>query len=427
MAIGQISVSVAFSAETTKDVDVSAGIDDARESVAVLYDDLNNIVNLTVQAISKTTYRITSLIPLSVTYRLVVVGLAPTAVSYSPNAFSPPVLAHENSYADLRTKLQLDLDLQDETFITPNELIGYFNEGIKDAEAEIMKINEEYFLTSTPLPAVVGRSGYAYPDNIYAYKVRGLVYSNGTEIYDIRRWKRMGKFEHLALTNQSGSNDAYRWFHTNDSAGQGKINLVPASRETANLSPLGNAFAPITVWYIRRANRVPLLGQYVKNWDVVDQTGIDLTADTIPVSSAYVTGDKVKLTTSGTMPAGLSSSTIYYAIAGSGIISLATTLQNALAGTKVDITAKGLGNLSISIAANQSIVDNTLIDIPEFTEYVLQFVKCRCMEKEGDPRLDGAAKTLVALKDQLTSTLSEMQPDDENQVEQDLSSYSEMS
>lgn len=333
------------------------------------------------------------------------------------------------TYGEAKTKLISDIDLQDQTFILSNELIGYFNEGIEEAEAEILKLDEDYFLTSFYLPLVLGQAAYDYPYNIYAFKFRGIEYSNGTTIYPILRFRRKGKFDQMATAQQYSQSDDYRWFHTNDSAGAAKLNLIPAARETAIVPPLANPFTPVTGWYIRHANRVPLLGEYIPRYDVlVSTTSINIATDQISVQNAYVTGDTVKVDTTGTLPAGLVKNTVYFVInSGGGLIKLATTLQNALAGTAIDLTSVGSGILYISIAANQTIVDNTLIDIPEFTKFVLQWAKCRCFEKEGDQRLSGATDTLTQQRGQMVSTLTEAQQDDENSIEPDMSTYNEMS
>lgn len=57
----------------------------------------------------------------------------------------------------------------------------------------------------------------------------------------------------------------------------------------------------------------------------------------------YTTGQKVQLTTTGTLPSPLALATTYYVIQGTttGYFDLATTQANALAGTKITITAAG--------------------------------------------------------------------------------------
>jgi hypothetical protein len=425
------SVNVTFANETQKDVLVPAALADARLCTLTLFDENNAVALLGMQAISASTIRVTSEIPLTADYTLNITGesavVPPAPAPVSPSEI-PPGIENLKTYAEAREKLLADLDMRDETFVEPNELIGYFNEGIDEAESEILKIDEDYFLTSTPLPVVEGQASYAYPANIFGFKVRGIVYENGTLVYDVRKFRRRNKFENIHYARTYSDNDYVRWYHTNDAAGRGRINFVPPPKETAIIPPSANPFTPFTLWYLRHANRIPLLGQYVINWEqILQSTAVDPGLDQIVANAEYVTGDKVKLYATGSMPGGLTQGAVYYVIKGTGYIKLATTLQNARTGTAIDITAAGTGVLSVSIAATQTIVDNTLLDIPEFLKFVWQWAKCRCLEKEGDPRLGGAAATLTQQRQQMVDTLTEIQPDDQNEVEADFSQYTEMS
>jgi hypothetical protein len=70
----------------------------------------------------------------------------------------------------------------------------------------------------------------------------------------------------------------------------------------------------------------------------------------------YQTGDRVQVTTTGTLPAGISAATNYYVIIEKEIkldairceIKLATSYQNALAGTAIDITSIGSGTHTVT-------------------------------------------------------------------------------
>ena len=65
------------------------------------------------------------------------------------------------------------------------------------------------------------------------------------------------------------------------------------------------------------------------------------------------TGTEVTLTTTGTLPAGLSTSTTYYMVFQSAsTFNLSTSLANSLAGTVVDITDTGSGTHTVSISSN---------------------------------------------------------------------------
>jgi hypothetical protein len=91
-------------------------------------------------------------------------------------------------------------------------------------------------------------------------------------------------------------------------------------------------------------------------WDFVDgdvDTGTDYIAET---SHGLLTGDRVQLTTTATLPAGLSLSTDYFVIkVDDDNIQLATSFANAIAGTQVDITAaSGGGTHTLTTFSNIS-------------------------------------------------------------------------
>lgn len=73
----------------------------------------------------------------------------------------------------------------------------------------------------------------------------------------------------------------------------------------------------------------------------------DVGTDLLTVSRVFQTGEKVWVSSSGTLPAPLTASTDYWVIRVSDTtIKLATTLANALAGTAIDLTTAGTGALS---------------------------------------------------------------------------------
>lgn len=225
------------------------------------------------------------------------------------------------TYAEIRDKVLRDLGLEQEEFIRASEMMAYCNEAIDEAEAEIHTLYEDYFLTYANINLVSGTSTYSLPTNIYASKIRGLLYKNNDLIYPVRRVKELNRFEDIEVTTDNNSSEAYRYFLVNDSATTGvKLQLVPASRDT-----LTNG---LKLWYIRNANR--------------------MTAD----------------------------------------------------------------------------VDTC--DIPEFISFVLQYMKYRCYEKQGDPRMQPAMAALEQQRRQLNVTLGNMIPDGDNELEMDTSFYKDM-
>lgn len=351
------------------------------------------------------------------------------------------------TYGEMNQKVLDDLDLNDEIFIKPNEMVGYFNEGITEAASEIYELNEDYFLTRYFIPVVAGTRRYQLPSAIFANRIRNVLYRNGAIIYEIDRFRRRGKFEAMEIINQFGQSDDYMYTLWNDVPGQSYLEFYPNMRDTAILSPQGSVFAPIVMSFIRDNNRVPVLGEFC-NPEIVAITQVNISTDVIqsnsgsralgvpqrgipgpwPGSLSYKTGDKLQFIAgpNGTLPSPLVEGTTYYCIqTGDGLIKLATTLQNSMLGTAIDLTTTGTIYFTILVAATASIQAATFMDIPEFATFVMQWVKCRCYEKEGDPRMDGAVATLSQQRLQMVSTLKANIDDDNNQIQADYSFYND--
>ena len=162
------------------------------------------------------------------------------------------------TYGQLRTELELDLDIQDESAITPDELVGIYNKAVDECEAEIHTLHEDYFLNDHQPTLVVGTAAYAMPSDIYLNKIRGVVYESGTLIYEVKKIRDRFKFIDIQETNSFGLAEYYRYYIKNDAptladsviTNNMKFMLVPTSRE---------AGTPVTLWYLRQANRVPLV------------------------------------------------------------------------------------------------------------------------------------------------------------------------
>jgi hypothetical protein len=215
------------------------------------------------------------------------------------------------TYAELKSYLQKELDLEDETFITADEFLSYFNEAVDMVEASIHNIYEDYFLTSAVLPIVAGVAGYDLPTDIYAQKIRKILYNdNGSLKYEIRRVKRL---EDTLYIEQA---DLFAYILMNSGSLGMKINLFPTP-QVSNSN--------ITVWYLRNAKQFTL-------------------------------------------------------------------------GTDV-------------------------CDIPEFTSVVVQFVRYKCLTKEGHPDAAQAAQDLERMKQEMVDTLTARVPDEDNTVLKDTTFY----
>lgn len=377
-------------------------------------------------------------------------------------------------YQEMANKVLLDLDLVDETFINPVELVGYFNESIEEAESEIATLSRcDYFKTDMYMPWSIGGSIFSLPNNIYINKIRGIIYENGSIIYPITQFKPRYEFENVSFSQFYGQPDDYRYQLVNPAAGGFRVKLTPKLRESAIIPPtypypdalnpnyggtFPNYFAPFHMWYLRSAQRMPIPTfnnvqgelRFTESW-VGTVTGATVTSvnvggntiqtvcglihnDSITPFVAggiqYVTGDILYLTTEpgGILPAPLVTGTPYYVIAqGAGVIKLASSLQNAQLGTAIVITTVGTGFTDVQCVTTQTILNNLLVDIPQFATFVMQWVKVRCLEKDGDPRLSGAAMIVEQQRKQMVDTLAEMIPDLDNEIEPDFSAYQEMS
>jgi len=80
-------------------------------------------------------------------------------------------------------------------------------------------------------------------------------------------------------------------------------------------------------------------------------TDVNTTNDTIAITAGhgFTTGVKVALTSSGTLPAGLSATNYYMIVVSSTLLKFATSQANAAAGTAVDITDAGTAAATITL------------------------------------------------------------------------------
>lgn len=225
------------------------------------------------------------------------------------------------TYSEIKNKIRDDLGIQQETFIEPDELLAYVNAGIDEAEAEIHAVYEDYFLTRHEDDLVNGQATYDMPSDIYANKIRAVLYKNGTDVFPIKRFKS-GKDMFLELEYQNEiSTEDYKYILRNDSASLGvKLHLIPAAKEDVTDG--------LVLWYLRNANRME--------------------------------------------------------------------------------------------------DDTSICDIPEFVQFVIQFAKVRCYEKEGHPNLPAAIQILEHFRGLMVSTLGNMTPDGDDEIEKDMTFYDEM-
>ena len=221
--------------------------------------------------------------------------------------------------------------MQDEdNFVQNNEFAGYANEAIDLAEAEILKLAEDYLLTPVNMSLVGGTADYDLPTNIYAQKIRSLIYTNGPRIYPVKRIRDPELFykrEEINYYSTSETEYGYMLLNAVEEE-QAKISLSPTPQETGSF---------LKLWYIRNAQRIPL------------------TTDTPSVTRA-------------------------------------TQLA-------------------------------TILDIPEWSNYVSQYMKWRAMGKEMHPMTEQAKEAMLELKKNMVETLSNRVVDNDDTIPGDMGFY----
>lgn len=236
------------------------------------------------------------------------------------------------TYQDLETRVRNDLDLNDSNnFIGSEEMVSLFNEALLDGESEIMSLNQDYFLKQATITLVQGQSAYSLPTDIYGQKIRSLMYVNGPKIYPIIRIKELHEFYKYEEVNYYATGETeYGYILLNQTAGlESKISLAPPAIENGPY---------VRIYYIRHAQRIPLIGE-----------------------------------------------------------------NGATRATQLA----------------------TIVDLPEWADYMVQFVKCRCYEKEMDPRLSAALEALANRKKMMVESLSKQVVDNSDDIPVDIQFYTE--
>lgn len=224
------------------------------------------------------------------------------------------------TWSEIKAKVLRDLDLEGETFIQPDEMLGYANEAIDEVERQIHTLYEDYFLKKTTITLVSGQEAYDIPTDIYALKIRQMVYRNGSQVWKLNRMKNWTKFgEYESEKAVSTGTTQYGYFIINTSPGQPQIILTPTPTEAGPY---------VNLWYIRNAN-----------------------------------------------------------------------------------------NLEI---------ESDVCDIPEAVNYVISYIKMRCMEKELHPNLSKAIADVEQQKEDTLKTLADMYADNEDTIEPDYRLYHDM-
>jgi hypothetical protein len=305
------------------------------------------------------------------------------------------------TYSDLVLFVQNKLDIRDEDFIDSTELLQYTEEALLYCEAEIHKLNieDQYFVAHDVVPLVYGQDMYNLPSNIYGNKILRIVYSDGSSICNIPRRTQKERFADSVYdtTIAPTVNGQYSYMLTN----LGQLN----------------------------GNRMRFYPKPQEASDTVTVAGGVTTVGSTAMTSAAA------FTSSSIQPG-------WFVTAGSSVYP-GTRVQEVVSTSAVTLTEKAaLTSTALSVTFTEPLVQiwyirqvaiptgsTTLteyIDFPEFWYFIAQHVVVNCLKKEiGNPRLDVELATLNELKMQMTNTLSNMVPDQDDEIEKDLTMYAD--
>ena len=243
------------------------------------------------------------------------------------------------TFAQAKNEVETSYDLLEETFISPDEMVSIFNRAVHEAESIILGMYEDYFLSSGNLTMVVGGTLLTLPTDIYAQKIRKIVYQGGTGgslIYNIKQIRGQDIFEQISMINTFGLWDDYRYILVNPTGNtQAQIQIAPPSREASTTN--------VTIWYIRSAQRI--------------------------------------------------------------------------------LQASELSPPQSPTAPNSAAQLNTVLDIPEFSSFIIEYAKYLCLLKDTDPRLPEQKEIMLNQKSLMMASLKERIADNDTTIVPDMHMY----
>lgn len=300
-------------------------------------------------------------------------------------------MSAKKTYGEILSFVRGKLDLQEESFITPMELLGYAGEAIKVCESEVQKlgIDDDYFAATMPLRINQNAPELKVPSRVFANKIKRLVYQNGSVIYEINRLRTKARYLVGATLNEYDTQLGFSYMIKNNDARVGsKFVFFPPPKEDTVV--------------VAKANCDMTLGSNVVILPDISGLKIGYFAENenIPNGTRIVSIDAINST---------------------------VTLTNECLLTDNDQSIEFVSPL-VTMEFIRSAIEPTttesVIDFPEFWPFIAQYMIVECLKKElGNPRLAEEKIKLDDLKALVHSTLSDMVPDEDTTLEKDTSFY----
>lgn len=131
-----------------------------------------------------------------------------------------------DTWATILAEIEDENDLAEETFVDAGEMMAYANSALEDIEKEIHTLHDRYFAAEANLSLVTNTAAYSLPADIYATKITGIFYNDGSNKYELKEIKDLSVLPFIQ------SSDRYQYRVVNNASTGLQIKLYPASRET---------------------------------------------------------------------------------------------------------------------------------------------------------------------------------------------------
>jgi len=283
------------------------------------------------------------------------------------------------TFGEVREKVKNDLDLIDEDFITQSTMNGFIEEAIDEAESHIHTIYEDYFLTKSTITLETGRVLYPLPSNIYGTKIRKLLYSNGSLKYEIK------PVVYLASTIDIQTDEDYAYVLVNPNL------AFTADTDASNVITNLISTSDIEVGVAVSGPNIPD-GTVVT--DIISSTSVEISQNATSVDTG-----------------------VLFKFGGFHLQFFPTSRERGV------ITIWYLRQANKPVTTEITEIDNTVVDIPDFSSFVIQYVKMRCYEFEGHPNTVKAIQDVKELRENMVATLTAKVVDENNKIPMDLDFY----
>jgi len=149
--------------------------------------------------------------------------------------------------SDLKTRIKDLVDGDSADQVTDVELVRYINEAIKECEAQIHLLNEDYYKKDAYLSISSGTSEYSLPSDIYAQKIRRIMFdSSSSSVTSSNRYEVMSIKDEEVPFVETG--DLYRYRLIFNSSDAKVIKLYPTPNFTDS--------AVVKISYIKNAKQL---------------------------------------------------------------------------------------------------------------------------------------------------------------------------